>query len=96
MLLSNTTVCLTLTLIQTLTLTLALTDPKCARNPNSNPHPGPPRRISAMSVAERVAAERGESIGGTVGYSIRLENKVSTVWEYEAPRGAGMRYGGWS
>ena len=34
-----------------------------------------PRRISAMSVAERVAAERGEFIGQNVGYTIRLENK---------------------
>ena len=33
--------------------------------------------ISAMSVAERVAAERGERIGGTVGYTIRLESKCS-------------------
>ncbi|KAJ8553471.1 hypothetical protein K7X08_024149 [Anisodus acutangulus] len=32
-----------------------------------------PRRISAMSVAERVAAERGESIGESVGYKVRLE-----------------------
>jgi hypothetical protein len=36
-----------------------------------------PRRISAMSVAERVASERGEDIGRTVGYSIRLESKCS-------------------
>jgi ATP-dependent RNA helicase DHX36 len=36
-----------------------------------------PRRLSAMAVAERVAAERGERIGATVGYSIRLESKVS-------------------
>ena len=34
-----------------------------------------PRRISAMSVAKRVADERGERLGGTVGYSIRLESK---------------------
>eukprot|EP00899_Mesostigma_viride_P000705 jgi/Mesvir1/10635/Mv09273-RA.1 len=35
-----------------------------------------PRRISAMSVADRVAAERGESVGGgTVGYQVRLESK---------------------
>lgn len=32
-----------------------------------------PRRISAMSVAERVAAERGENIGESVGYKVRLE-----------------------
>lgn len=32
-----------------------------------------PRRISAMSVAERVAAERGEKLGESVGYKVRLE-----------------------
>lgn len=32
-----------------------------------------PRRISAMSVAERVAAERGEQLGDSVGYKVRLE-----------------------
>ncbi|KAK3138415.1 hypothetical protein QOZ80_5AG0368700 [Eleusine coracana subsp. coracana] len=34
-----------------------------------------PRRISAISVAERISAERGESVGDTVGYKIRLESK---------------------
>ena len=38
-----------------------------------------PRRISAIGVAERVAAERGEAVGGTVGYSIRLENNASSA-----------------
>lgn len=33
-----------------------------------------PRRIAAISVAERVAWERGESVGKSVGYSIRLES----------------------
>lgn len=36
-----------------------------------------PRRISAISVAERVAAERGEECGkrgGLIGYSVRLES----------------------
>jgi ATP-dependent RNA helicase DHX36 len=32
-----------------------------------------PRRISAITVAERVATERGEPLGGTVGYQIRLD-----------------------
>ncbi|CAN6439905.1 unnamed protein product [Victoria cruziana] len=32
-----------------------------------------PRRISAMAVAERVAAERGEQLGESVGYKVRLE-----------------------
>ncbi|KAK2582488.1 hypothetical protein KPH14_004791 [Odynerus spinipes] len=36
-----------------------------------------PRRISAIGVAERVAAERIEHVGNTVGYQIRLENKMS-------------------
>lgn len=36
-----------------------------------------PRRLSAIGVAERVAAERCEKIGNVVGYSIRLENKIS-------------------
>lgn len=33
-----------------------------------------PRRISAISVAERVAKERAERVGLTVGYQIRLES----------------------
>ncbi|XP_058449185.1 putative ATP-dependent RNA helicase DHX57 [Malaya genurostris] len=37
-----------------------------------------PRRLSAIGVAERVAEERVERIGNTVGYQIRLENKIST------------------
>jgi ATP-dependent RNA helicase DHX36 len=33
-----------------------------------------PRRVSAISVAERVAAERAEPLGQTVGYQIRQES----------------------
>jgi HrpA-like RNA helicase len=36
-----------------------------------------PRRLSAISVSERIAAERGEKIGGTIGYNIRLESEKS-------------------
>ncbi|KAM6901867.1 3'-5' RNA helicase YTHDC2 isoform 2-T2 [Lycodopsis pacificus] len=36
-----------------------------------------PRRLAAIAVAERVAAERGESVGQTVGYLIRLESRIS-------------------
>jgi len=36
-----------------------------------------PRRISAITVAERVAYERCESIGKTVGYNIRLDSQKS-------------------
>ncbi|GMP40991.1 hypothetical protein CsSME_00011248 [Camellia sinensis var. sinensis] len=32
-----------------------------------------PRRISAMAVAERVSTERGEPLGESVGYKVRLE-----------------------
>ncbi|MBA0721794.1 hypothetical protein Golax_009298, partial [Gossypium laxum] len=36
-----------------------------------------PRRISAISVAARISSERGENVGETVGYQIRLESKRS-------------------
>jgi len=36
-----------------------------------------PRRISALGLASRVAAERGEDVGQTVGYSVRLDTKQS-------------------
>ena len=36
-----------------------------------------PDRLSAILSAERVAEERGERVGGTVGYQIRLESRVS-------------------
>ncbi|XP_073070244.1 putative ATP-dependent RNA helicase DHX57 isoform X2 [Manis javanica] len=38
-----------------------------------------PRRISAISVAERVAKERVERVGLTVGYQIRLESVKSSA-----------------
>ncbi|XP_014504871.1 DExH-box ATP-dependent RNA helicase DExH6 [Vigna radiata var. radiata] len=34
-----------------------------------------PRRISAISVSERISTERGETIGENVGYKIRLESR---------------------
>ena len=36
-----------------------------------------PRRLSTIGVAERVAAERDERVGQTIGYQIRLESKMS-------------------
>ncbi|XP_065223223.1 dosage compensation regulator isoform X2 [Planococcus citri] len=33
-----------------------------------------PRRISAISVADRIAAERREELGNSVGYSVRFES----------------------
>lgn len=38
-----------------------------------------PRRISAVGLATRVAQERGERVGDTVGYSVRLDSKQSAV-----------------
>ena len=34
-----------------------------------------PRRISTVSLAYRIAQERGENIGNTIGYHIRFEKK---------------------
>lgn len=43
-----------------------------------------PRRVAAMSVAERVANEMDVKIGEEVGYSVRFEHKVSnkTILKY--------------
>ncbi|XP_033625167.1 ATP-dependent RNA helicase DHX30-like [Asterias rubens] len=35
-----------------------------------------PRRISAVSVADRVSQERRETVGDTVGYQVRLDSKL--------------------
>ncbi|KAI9482586.1 P-loop containing nucleoside triphosphate hydrolase protein [Zychaea mexicana] len=37
-----------------------------------------PRKVAAIGVAERVAAERCEKIGGSVGYAVRGETKASS------------------
>ena len=37
-----------------------------------------PRRISAISVAKRVAHERQEEVGDSIGYQIRLEHRPGT------------------
>ena len=34
-----------------------------------------PRRLSAVSVAERIASERCETIGNTIGFNIRMESE---------------------
>ncbi len=36
-----------------------------------------PRRIAARAAAARMAAERGERVGDTIGYRVRLDSKVS-------------------
>ena len=36
-----------------------------------------PRRVAARAAARRIAQERGEAVGGTVGYQVRFERKAS-------------------
>lgn len=36
-----------------------------------------PRRISAISLAERIAYERSENVGSMIGYNIRLESQYN-------------------
>lgn len=36
-----------------------------------------PRRVAAVSVARRVAAERGRELGGEVGYAVRFDERSS-------------------
>jgi len=36
-----------------------------------------PRRVAAIGVAERVAYERGEKCGETIGYNVRFDTKLS-------------------
>ncbi|CAG9466382.1 unnamed protein product [Pedinophyceae sp. YPF-701] len=36
-----------------------------------------PRRVAAVTVARRVAEERGTHVGGEVGYAVRFEDRTS-------------------
>ncbi|XP_031621924.1 DExH-box ATP-dependent RNA helicase DExH1-like [Contarinia nasturtii] len=38
-----------------------------------------PRRLAATSIAKRVALERGEDIGHSIGYQIRMESCISPI-----------------
>ncbi len=42
-----------------------------------------PRRLAARAVARRMAASLGERVGGTVGYRMRLETRVSAATRIE-------------
>jgi ATP-dependent helicase HrpB len=42
-----------------------------------------PRRLAARAVAARMAATLGEAVGGTVGYRVRLDSKVSAATRIE-------------
>ena len=42
-----------------------------------------PRRLAARNCASFIAKKRGEAVGGTVGFSVRLERKVSAKTRLE-------------
>jgi ATP-dependent helicase HrpB len=42
-----------------------------------------PRRLAARAAATRMAASLGERVGGTVGYRVRLESRVSAATRIE-------------
>ena len=42
-----------------------------------------PRRLAARNCASYIARQRGEAVGGTVGYQVRLERKVSAKTRLE-------------
>jgi len=42
-----------------------------------------PRRVAARAAANFMARQRGEEVGGTVGYRIRFENRVSAATRIE-------------
>jgi ATP-dependent helicase HrpB len=42
-----------------------------------------PRRVAARAAATFMAKQRGESVGATIGYRIRFENKVSAATRVE-------------
>ncbi|SBO44773.1 ATP-dependent helicase HrpB [Cyanobium sp. NIES-981] len=46
-----------------------------------------PRRLAARAAAERLAQERGEAVGQQVGYSVRLERRVSAATRIEVLTG---------
>ena len=42
-----------------------------------------PRRLAARNCATYIARKRGEAVGGTVGYQVRLERKISAATRLE-------------
>ena len=38
-----------------------------------------PRRVAALTLAQRVAAEQGTSVGARVGHSVRFDTKVGNL-----------------
>lgn len=52
-----------------------------------------PRRISAVSVAERVAFERGVVLGGEVGYQVRFDTVANNFYPRSSRRSSALRAG---
>lgn len=50
-----------------------------------------PRRLAARAAAERMADERGEPVGRTIGYRVRLESRVSAATRIEVVTGGVFR-----
>ena len=42
-----------------------------------------PRRLAARNCATYIARKRGEAVGGTIGYQVRLERKISAATRLE-------------
>jgi ATP-dependent helicase HrpB len=42
-----------------------------------------PRRLAARAAARRIASERGERVGGTIGFRVRGETRVSATTRIE-------------
>jgi hypothetical protein len=54
-----------------------------------------PRRMAAVTVAQRVAEEMGCAVGGLVGYAIRFEDATSQVgggWFVIGGKGGGRAF----
>ena len=46
-----------------------------------------PRRVAAITVAERVAFERGEQLGSSVGYQVKMDSRLPRKQVGKAARG---------
>lgn len=61
----------------TVSIPFCIASPSSSQGARANMVCTQPRRISAMGVADRVAQERAERVGQSVGYQIRLESRRS-------------------
>lgn len=52
-----------------------------------------PRRVAAVTIAQRVADEMGEQLGGLVGYGVRFEDATNQVGTERGSRQAAAQEG---